>query len=853
MDNEKILIVDDSKLNRTLLTRLLSDEYEIIQAENGRKAMELLQEQNILCVILDLIMPVMDGIAFLREFHENPEFHNIPVLVATSDAQKARERECLELGAWDFISKPYDASILRMRLKNIIGRSKAGMLAQLRHVAEHDALTGLYNRARFFVSTRELLDRNPTQEFAMIRFDVDHFRLFNSFFGDAEGDRLLRCISENLEKEMQSIEKCTYGRIDSDVFAMCIPNEPAQVDTIVRHGVQMLNSYNTSYYMEPSFGICIITNPALPVQTIYAHAAIAARYSKDQVQKHVSYYDESMSEREIQEQSLMNEAQSALDARQFVVYLQPKYNLKTGRPYGAEALSRWNHPQKGLIQPGRYIPTFERNGFIGKLDYYMWESTCQLLRKWLDAGLHPAPISVNVSRANLYNPRLAEILRELVKKYAVPPELLNLELTESTYMGSPELMKKVVSELQCEGFLIMMDDFGSGFSSLNVLKDIAVDVLKIDMKFIPTGENNARGERILASVIRMAEWLQLPVVMEGVETKEQMEFLRGIGCDYVQGYYFARPMPVADYEALLRNLAERQMPAQANCPSDAAMMRAAWLSTPETAQLLAGIDQPVAVFAYSQQTLTPVRCNQAFDQLFGQERNAAGTADSYGKNVPAENLQLICATAERAIKQHSRAECEYFRIDRSGRGKWIRVIFHCAQGDQSGALLVASFTDITKQKNLELELEKFDHFIEQPMRKKLLIVDDSEVSRAILKSIFEREFQVIEAENGADGLDKLQMHQAEIGMILLDMMMPGIDGIGFLTRKNADPAYANIPVVVISAEQRSAIQRNMLKLGVNDYITKPYIPELVRRRVQNVLDYDSRFRALVQEYRRSAQ
>ena len=211
-------------------------------------------------------------------------------------------------------------------------------------------------------------------------------------------------------------------------------------------------------------------------------------------------------------------------------------------------LVRWIDPERGMILPGDFIPVFEQNGFIMKLDYYVWEKTCQLLRRWLDEGRNPYPISVNVSRVSLYNPRLAEVLGDLVKQYDIPPRLLQLELTESAYTTNQQSTKAIMSTLQQMGFCILMDDFGSGYSSLNVLKDIEVDVLKIDMKFLSNTENEARSENILAAVVRMAKWLNLPVIAEGVERKEQVLFLRSIGCEFVQGYYFAKPMPVEDFE-----------------------------------------------------------------------------------------------------------------------------------------------------------------------------------------------------------------------------------------------------------------------------------------------------------------
>ena len=262
-----------------------------------------------------------------------------------------------------------------------------------------------------------------------------------------------------------------------------------------------LQKYNDTYYMEPSIGVYVIGDSQIPVEEMYDRASMAAESCKHKFMADVGYYDEHMTNKLRVEQELMNEAQKALDEEQFVVYLQPKTNLRTEKHYGAEALVRWKHPDKGMVSPGKFIPVFESNGFIGRLDFYMWEHTCRLLHKWIEEGLDPAPVSVNVSRANMYNPNLIENLKDLIQKYSLPSRLLQLELTESAFMDDPDMMITKVKELRESGFTVLMDDFGSGYSSLNTLKDIPVDILKVDMKFLGTGDKDGRSERILASVI----------------------------------------------------------------------------------------------------------------------------------------------------------------------------------------------------------------------------------------------------------------------------------------------------------------------------------------------------------------
>lgn len=263
---------------------------------------------------------------------------------------------------------------------------------------------------------------------------------------------------------------------------MARPGE-ALLDTLIEDGVSTLKAFNTGYDISGSFGIYVIEDHLMPPDIILDRATLAAKCVKSNSRISYAYYSDEIRRAVETEQRITNEMNSALANDQFVVHLQPKYSLQTNTPVGAEALVRWIHPQRGMVSPGEFIPVFEKNGFITKLDYCVWEKTCKLLRRWIDEGKPLLPISVNVSRVNLYNPMLVDNICELVEKYNIPPRLLNLELTESAYTDNPDVMRLAMEKFQKKGFVIMMDDFGTGYSSLNILKDIAVDVLKIDMRF----------------------------------------------------------------------------------------------------------------------------------------------------------------------------------------------------------------------------------------------------------------------------------------------------------------------------------------------------------------------------------
>ena len=278
----------------------------------------------------------------------------------------------------------------------------------------------------------------------------------------------------------------------------------------------------------------------------YAYGAL--EIAKQRPDKDICWYDESMVREQEAEAKLMPEICSAMDNGEFTFYLQPKCILQTGKIIGSEALVRWISPEKGFISPGQFIPLLEKNGFINKLDVYIWDKVCQTIRRWLDEGRTVLPISINVSRADIYSMDVVRILKDMIEKYNISTENIEIEITESAYVENGSVIKDTEKAFKNAGFKILIDDFGSGYSSLNMLKDISADVLKIDMGFLRASENEAKGLDILESIITLAGKLGMKVITEGVETKKQLYMLVEMGCDMYQGYYFSKPIPVDEFE-----------------------------------------------------------------------------------------------------------------------------------------------------------------------------------------------------------------------------------------------------------------------------------------------------------------
>lgn len=414
----------------------------------------------------------------------------------------------------------------------------------------YDELTKLYNKRAFYQKAQELISLHPEKTFEIMRMDIERFKIINDLYGEEAGDELLKYIARFFLNA--DLPQTVFGRLHSDHFLLCYPAESNNRQRFITSLSALSASYVLDYNVVPRFGVYRVNDRGLSVSAMCDRAGLALNKAKRSGLLVCGEYDEHMRQSIVNEQSIINDMADALAQREFVIYIQPKYETASECIVGGEALVRWLHPIRGRISPAEFIPVFEHNGFIFQLDQFVWEETCRLLRKWLDEGKEPFPISVNVSRVDLYNTNLVDVLYDLVQRYDIPARLLELEVTESAYMDNPQRLIEVTKRLQSMGFMILMDDFGSGYSSLNMLKDMPVDLLKLDLKFLDSDKDHAgRGGNILNSVVRMAKWLKLPVIAEGVETQQQAEFLRSIGCDYVQGYYYSHPVPVEDYEQLL--------------------------------------------------------------------------------------------------------------------------------------------------------------------------------------------------------------------------------------------------------------------------------------------------------------
>lgn len=403
-------------------------------------------------------------------------------------------------------------------------------------------ITNDKNPEYFSEEAEALMQKFPEKQFALIQFDVERFKVINEQYGEETGDAMLSFFIEKLR--LVCSDKQLYVRLSADVFMLITAYEQDLeiIELIERINRGLLGYRDIPYRLV--FGVCKITDPTEKLRRYGDGAAFARQSVKGNALQYVGYYRSDMREKANSRKFVEDNMEKALQEGQFVMYLQPKYSISGNHIVGAEALARWNHPERGLISPACFIPAFEENGFVVKLDQYIWEQACKAIRNWIDQGIPPLPVSVNVSRRHLKDGTFVDVLDALVDKYQIPKGYLEIEITETI---DENQSAEYIQRLGEHGYRLLMDDFGSGYSSLNMLKDTPFDVIKIDRGFLQDFMGSGRGQEIVRYTIQMTHAIGLDLVAEGVETKDQAEFLSDCGCDIAQGFYYAKPMPLEDF------------------------------------------------------------------------------------------------------------------------------------------------------------------------------------------------------------------------------------------------------------------------------------------------------------------
>jgi diguanylate cyclase (GGDEF) domain len=417
---------------------------------------------------------------------------------------------------------------------------------QEKYKASHDSLTGLLNRDQFYEDVHDMVNKYHDTTFYLICSNIKDFKFINEIFGMEKGNQVL--IKQAKLMASNPSERTICARLMNDRFALCLPREEFDEKRVADSVKELQREFSgNSFHLHTYMGVYEIRDRDEAVSIMVDKANIAADTIKNNYDCCVAYYDEHLLEISIEQRRLLGEFEPALQKGEFVMYLQPQVN-RDGAAKGAEALVRWAHPSRGILTPYAFIDILENAGLIYKLDLYIWEKAAQKLAEWKEKGYGSYHISVNISTKDFYIIDIYETFTGLINKYGIAASNLHLEITETTLMTDFEKNMNIIHKLQNVGFRVEIDDFGSGYSSLNMLKDISADVLKIDMGFLRKSENEVKGQDILESIITLAGKIGMDVITEGVETKKQLDMLTMMGCHEFQGYYFSKPVPVSEFE-----------------------------------------------------------------------------------------------------------------------------------------------------------------------------------------------------------------------------------------------------------------------------------------------------------------
>ena len=537
-----ILIVDNNESDQEFLIGSLDkDNYSFIRSYEINKGFETLLENKsiISLVILDISQNSKEGLKFLEAKGKNLDIKDIPIVIVTK--HQHLEVECLSLGASHFIVKPFESKeLIRARIENVLALHRKNMIISK---TREDEVTGLLNTDFFILYASELL--HNTEDYDMIAIRLSNYSILSELYPRERCYALLR----GMAKVLLNIAASSGGfaaRSHADLFYLIIPSQKEHEWIIQDIRKNIITDELKELKTKVKLGIYESINKKLTINALIQIAMNTCVSILNLETESIALYDEIQHKQELYNQELINDFEDAIKEKQFEVYLQPKYNIVGNKPVldHAEALVRWISPKFGFVSPGDFIPLFESNGLIEELDHYVFEEVAKILKELKKELKNKTPnISVNLSRIDFYSPLLQEKMAKVLRENNVSPSLINLEITESAYTKDSGQLIGKINEMRNAGFKIEIDDFGSGYSTLNMLSEIPFDVLKIDMVFMKNFHTSKGIKPIIKAIVDIAKSLGVKVVCEGVETKSQYDFLKKLNIDFVQGYYLCKPLP----------------------------------------------------------------------------------------------------------------------------------------------------------------------------------------------------------------------------------------------------------------------------------------------------------------------
>ena len=511
-------------------------------------------------------------------------------------------------------------------------------------------LSDYYYNHSFMERLRKRLPEILPNTYCIVAIDIEHFRLFNKLYGRSSGDEVIRYIYTCLKQS--ALE---YDGIDAylggDNFVAFLPDDDEVLNNIRQKIIKKFSEWNNTSAFFPLFGVYTIKDTSVLPELMYDHAMLALSHAEEDYKWHICRYTIEMESSLEKEVYLLAAIEEGLEKGEFTFFAQPQCNIATGQIVGAEALVRWQKPDGEVLLPGGFIPVLEKNKMIDQLDRYVWEKVCQWLKGWIDQGYSPVPISINVSRIDIYAMDVPKYIFSLLEKYQIPEHLIKIEITESAYTENNNRISHAVNTFRNRGLVVMMDDFGCGYSSLNMLKNIPVDVLKLDMRFLQfKEEERQKSANILESIVNMAGLLHLPIVVEGVENESQEKFVQKLGCRYIQGFYYYKPLPIKKFEELLRD--KRQIDTQGLVYKQVEPMHIReFIDTNFVSDsMLNNVLGPVVFFEVLGGDIKITRVNEQYFRMLGEQHFEEDIQKEFLKRIPEEERCVFHRMIEKAFE-----------------------------------------------------------------------------------------------------------------------------------------------------------------------------------------------------------
>ena len=535
-----ILIIESNPENAEMLRDIVSTQYDVVES-SPENAVSLIQNKDI-CIDTAIIgIKVAEPI--LREIRGSILTEKFPVLISTDLENSELENVLLDLQVIDFLKKPYDKRRVLNRLSTAIKLSEANRAID---ELERDELTGLLTRKAFLLKAEQFIQNNREKKYCIIAFDFDNFKSSNSLYGVEKCNEFLAFTARQMVK---AIPEGFSGRYGGDQFILFFEYEDQINVDRLSHVTKLILDKAPIPHQIVKMGVYAPIDCDLPLVICCDRAFLSISRIKGKYGKDIAFFENELQNQLLNEQRIIETMERALEEKQFQVFYQPKHETVTGQIAGAEALVRWNHPEYGFMAPNQFIPLFERNGFITKLDSFVVEQVCDDIVRWKQDGLPLVPISINVSRRDFMENGIIDRQLETIEERSIDHNLIHMEVTESLYSDNTDIIISKVKEIQKQGFMIEMDDFGSGYSSLGMLSTFPLNVLKLDISFV---RNIKKNEIVIENMIKMAHRMGLLTIAEGAETSEQFKILKTLGCDYIQGFFFSKPLPVREFESYLK-------------------------------------------------------------------------------------------------------------------------------------------------------------------------------------------------------------------------------------------------------------------------------------------------------------